>query len=303
MKTLALILLVLFLSVISFGQSTTRILGKCPTPNQKDLASVSILRDGRINTVICPDNSFDIESFGQKVFSIKPYISSNSNYSVYAGYGINPNNAGVANFIFGGYYNTLLPNTESALLTGSLNNFFGGGAGVNTTTGNFNSGFGDVAIGGNTTGQRNVAFGGGTGVYQQAGFGNTYIGFKAGGQLGGAPPATTVNSNNVFLGHEAGYHAYACNDCTMLGFKAGVDAFAATGSVFIGNFAGANEQGANKLYIANTNTATPLIYGEFDNAVLKIAGTLFLLDGTMKQVTFAANDSCGAGFKCLRIAN
>lgn len=38
-------------------------------------------------------------------------------------------------------------------------------------------------------------------------------------------------------------------------------------------------------------------------ANLEVAGILYLKDGTTKQVTFASNDSCGTGYKCLRIAN
>jgi hypothetical protein len=49
-----------------------------------------------------------------------------------------------------------------------------------------------------------------------------------------------------------------------------------TGSenVFIGNGAGGAETGSNKLYISDSATVTPLIYGEFDTPVLKIHGSL-----------------------------
>ena len=47
-----------------------------------------------------------------------------------------------------------------------------------------------------------------------------------------------------------------------------------TYNVFLGNKAGQNETGSNKLYIANSNTATPLIYGEFDNSIVGINGKL-----------------------------
>jgi hypothetical protein len=38
--------------------------------------------------------------------------------------------------------------------------------------------------------------------------------------------------------------------------------------------AGYNETGSNKLYIANSDTTTPLIYGEFDNEILNVNGKL-----------------------------
>ena len=43
---------------------------------------------------------------------------------------------------------------------------------------------------------------------------------------------------------------------------------------FIGYRAGYNETGSNKLYIANSDTSTPLIYGDFSTAQLKIHGLL-----------------------------
>ena len=44
--------------------------------------------------------------------------------------------------------------------------------------------------------------------------------------------------------------------------------------MFIGYRAGFYETGSNKLYIANDDTTTPLIYGEFDNEILNVNGKL-----------------------------
>ena len=63
-------------------------------------------------------------------------------------------------------------------------------------------------------------------------------------------------------------------------------------NVAIGFNAGSNETGSNKLYIENSNSTTPLIYGEFDNDLLRINGTLDInnayqfpmADGTANQV-------------------
>jgi hypothetical protein len=43
--------------------------------------------------------------------------------------------------------------------------------------------------------------------------------------------------------------------------------------VFIGNWAGYNETGSNKLYISNGPTNKPLIYGDFDNKLARINGS------------------------------
>ncbi|MCP4090574.1 MAG: hypothetical protein GY746_12420, partial [Gammaproteobacteria bacterium] len=46
------------------------------------------------------------------------------------------------------------------------------------------------------------------------------------------------------------------------------------GNVFLGYMAGYSEHGSNKLYIENSNSSTPLIYGEFDNDILAVNGSL-----------------------------
>ena len=51
-----------------------------------------------------------------------------------------------------------------------------------------------------------------------------------------------------------------------------------TGGVFIGYQAGQNEDNDNRLYIDNSNTSTPLIYGEFDTDIARINGTLQVSD-------------------------
>ena len=69
--------------------------------------------------------------------------------------------------------------------------------------------------------------------------------------------SNTTGSNNVAFGKGALYS-------NILG----------TGNVAIGNDAGYNETGSNKLYVSNSNDATPLIYGEFDNDLVRVNGTL-----------------------------
>ena len=43
-------------------------------------------------------------------------------------------------------------------------------------------------------------------------------------------------------------------------------------NVFLGYQSGFNETGSNKLYIENTNSSTPLIYGDFTSDSLAING-------------------------------
>ncbi|MEE9911519.1 MAG: tail fiber domain-containing protein, partial [Deltaproteobacteria bacterium] len=55
---------------------------------------------------------------------------------------------------------------------------------------------------------------------------------------------------------------------------AGYENLTGIGNVFLGYNAGRNETGSGKLYIANSSTATPLIYGDFSAQTGHINGTL-----------------------------
>jgi hypothetical protein len=61
----------------------------------------------------------------------------------------------------------------------------------------------------------------------------------------------------------------------FLGYQAGFSS-TGTGNVFLGYQAGFFETGDNKLYIDNSNTSTPLLYGEFDNDFVEINGDLYV---------------------------
>ena len=60
------------------------------------------------------------------------------------------------------------------------------------------------------------------------------------------------------------------------------------GNVYLGNYTGANATGNNKLYIDNSSTASPLIYGEFDNNILTINGKVGI-DTNAPQAKFHIN--------------
>ncbi len=90
--------------------------------------------------------------------------------------------------------------------------------------------------------------------------GSTVIAVLPGtGSLGVGVGAGRISAgdNNSFLGYQAGYNNITSN-----------------GSVFLGWQAGYNETAANKLYISNSNTATPLIWGDFSTGDVVINGTL-----------------------------
>lgn len=117
--------------------------------------------------------------------------------------------------------------------TGSHNTTVGAGALSGNTTGSYNVAIGRFAMSSDTSGSDNVAIGSNAMFWNTRGNNNTVIGQGAGsGQEG------NHYSGNVLIGHEAGY----------------------------------NEMNSNRLYIDNSGTGFPLIYGEFDNNMMRING-------------------------------
>jgi len=78
---------------------------------------------------------------------------------------------------------------------------------------------------------------------------------------------------NTAIGSRALYSNTTGTNNVAMGYQAG-QASLGTGSIFIGYQAGQAETVGERLYIDNSNTTTPLIYGEFDNDLLRINATL-----------------------------
>ena len=83
---------------------------------------------------------------------------------------------------------------------------------------------------------------------------------------------------NIFIGEEAGRNHDGGDDNIFLGYRSGYENESGEGNIFLGYKAGYNETGDNKLYIHNSGSTSPLIYGEFDNDYLKINGELEVTD-------------------------
>lgn len=85
--------------------------------------------------------------------------------------------------------------------------------------------------------------------------------------------ANTTGINNVLLGSAALSLSQNSSNVTAIGQQSGAIA-TGSGHVFLGYQAGSVASGNNKLYIENSASQTPLIYGEFDNDLVRINGTL-----------------------------
>ena len=104
------------------------------------------------------------------------------------------------------------------------------------------------AVVSNSDGLTNVGIGVDALSSVTTGYSNTGVGYAA------------LNDNTGSLNTGIGESALSSN---TTGF----------GNVALGYHAGRNEMGNNKLYIANSGTDNPLIYGEFNNSILKLNAT------------------------------
>ena len=115
------------------------------------------------------------------------------------------------------------------------------------------------------------------------GFRNTFLGRGAGQE-------SAFGSDNVYVGKSAGISNTGDKN-VMLGQGAGgkFGTYNRTGSIFIGYQAGFTETGSNLLYIENSMSATPLIWGDFANDIVKIHGTLGIKDAYSFPIVDGAN--------------
>ncbi|OJJ19847.1 hypothetical protein BKI52_15305 [marine bacterium AO1-C] len=116
-------------------------------------------------------------------------------------------------------------------------------------------------------------------VFAQAQSGNVTLGPSAGRKI-------TTGNYNTIIGRNTGFKHLSGNSNLFLGQSAGYSNTTGSNNVFLGVDAGFYETGSNKLYI-NAGRSNPLIYGEFDNKIVKINGTLAV--GT--------NNYNGSGYK------
>lgn len=173
--------------------------------------------------------------------------------------------------------------SHSSSIQGFYNTFFGIGAGFSTTIGNANTFIGFRAGEINTEGSQNIFIGTETGKRNTEGNNNVFVGVDAGiNNINGSSnvfigaAAGWLNEDgqeNIYIGLNAGQQNVSGQKNTMLGYQAGACNIGSS-NIFLGYFAGLNETGSNKLYISNSDTATPLIYGEFDNNLLIFNGNV-----------------------------
>jgi hypothetical protein len=196
--------------------------------------------------------------------SFNTFIGQNTGYSnttggsnTFIGY-----RAGYSNIT--GIFNTFIGYDAGYSNTGVYNTFIGYRAGYSNIDATANTFIGIRAGNSNTTGGANTFIGLDAGNNNTTGTSNTFLGLQAGYY-------NTNGNNNVFLGNRAGFNNTGIRN-VFIGFSAGDNNATGDSNVFLGYRAGYNETGSNKLYIENSITSDPLIYGEFDNDLVGING-------------------------------
>ena len=168
-------------------------------------------------------------------------------------------------------YDTLVGIDAGANTTSNSNTFVGYRTGFFNITGNRNSAMGTYALYSNTFGNYNSAMGYRALADSNTGSYNSAIGYQA-------LRSNTTGYSNSAVGYLTLWSNTDGNFNSAVGREAGRNS-TGSGNVFLGYQAGYNETGSDKLYIDNSNTSTPLIYGDFfDNRVginrVAIANTL-----------------------------
>ena len=110
-----------------------------------------------------------------------------------------------------------------------------------------------------------------------SGASNVAIGYRAGYNV-------TTGSHNILQGDQVAFTLTSGSYNVFIGRGAGYSNSTGSNNVFIGDNAGYNETGSDKLYIDISNTSDPLIYGEFDNDLVKINGRLRITDNSEAAV-------------------
>lgn len=170
------------------------------------------------------------------------------------------------------------------LLSGSNNTFIGRQAGRNAVNISKNTAIGNSAGHFLSDGDDNVMIGYFAGYGILEGDRNVYIGSAAatnitgdqGGEenviIGASAGIDGPGIRNTYLGARAGLGNNGGIHNVILGFNAGASPDTLNNTVLIGYEAGFGSNRDNTLMIDNSSTASPLIYGEFDNDLLRVNG-------------------------------
>lgn len=274
----------------SFSGITTT--GKLSLPTTSS-SSVGVIEQNSVriyhaygtNNYFAGTNAGNFTTTGQKNTGVGANIFQNlttGNYNV----AIGPD---ALNAVTSGSSNVGIGNTALLTLQGGTSNVAIGSASLYTElSGGSNVAIGDNSMNKHQSGDSNVAIGAAslynctTGQYNVAiGSVSLYTITTASFNVAIGREALRLSTStgiNTAVGAYASYSNTTGSDNVSIGEKAGYSNQTGSSNVFIGHDSGYNETGSNKLYISNSNTASPLIYGNFSTPQLTINGGLKIAD-------------------------
>jgi len=210
---------------------------------------------------------------------------------------------------------------QNAMRDGSCTNCVAvGNSAAQKMTGSGNIAIGFLASHESTTAIRNVVIGEQAGRYS-TGSDNVYMGWQAGRGLDGGVyssrqnvgvgrsalyKAAAGNSNNTAVGYAAGFNTTTGTKNTYSGAFSGYANATGSLNVLLGFQSGYYETSSNKLYIENSTSSTPLIYGEFDTDLVRVNGAFEVTDkaGTGTNVaSFDGNKLVDSGIGISSLVN
>ncbi len=187
------------------------------------------------------------------------------------------------NTVFGA--NSLLnPTIIFASQFGVRNSAFGANVLTSNTTGQRNTGMGDFALFSNTTGSENTAIGSGSMFSNTTSSFNVAIGRQA---MTSYNAPFLASSGNTAIGFAALRNSITGTNNVAVGYDA-LRNITGNGNVGIGFQAGRTETSSNKLYIENSSADAngALIYGEFDNNIVRVNGEIQIGNPTVTGFAF-----------------
>jgi len=228
-------------------------------------------------------------------------LLSTGQYNSFIGYRSGKSNTAGAYNVFLGY------ETGQQNIDGSYNVFMGWEAGLKNISSFYNTYIGTHAGFQNPYGLYNTAVGSNSGANVEYGKSNTFLGLNTGLNLENGSYNTFLGSNagyggnyntgsgetsnnNTFIGYESGHFISTGYANTLLGDSSGYNLANGNNNVFLGHGAGKNENGSNRLYIANSSYGRPLIFGEFDSSRVVVNG---VKSDNISKATFFVNGSAG----------